>query len=197
MTRVGVQSYGLLFIQGLLVRYSSRTTTERQRARKRSLIMIGSCLVLILCAVMLLNLEPPRGMATSRRSSALFKPAPAGPGEVARVSVPAATSKPVGASTITEADLTTLSARSLVIPVAGVGANQLHDSFYDERSEGRIHQALDIMAPRDTPVLAAGDGKVMKLHQSERGGIMLYQSDSSGLYVYYYGHLSGFAPGVF
>ena len=59
-----------------------------------------------------------------------------------------------------------------------------------------MHEALDIMAPRDTPVLAASDGTVMKLRQSERGGTMLYQSDPSGEYVFFYGHLSRYADGV-
>lgn len=59
-----------------------------------------------------------------------------------------------------------------------------------------MHEALDIMAPRDTPVLAALDGAVMKLHWSDRGGIMLYQSDPSGSYVFYYGHLSRYADGI-
>ena len=53
------------------------------------------------------------------------------------------------------------------------------------------------MAPMDTPVLATDDGKVLKLYQSDRGGIMLYQSDPSGNYVYYYGHLSRYADGLF
>jgi len=52
------------------------------------------------------------------------------------------------------------------------------------------------MAPKDTPVLAAEDGTVLRLHQSERGGIMLYQSDPAGSYVLYYGHLSRYAEGV-
>jgi murein DD-endopeptidase MepM/ murein hydrolase activator NlpD len=87
--------------------------------------------------------------------------------------------------------------RSLLVPVAGVTISRLRDSFLDGRSEGRTHQALDIMAPLDTPVLATDDGKVMKLHQSDKGGIMIYQSDPSGNYVYYYGHLSRYAGGLF
>jgi murein DD-endopeptidase MepM/ murein hydrolase activator NlpD len=104
---------------------------------------------------------------------------------------------PTGASTITEADINSLNVKNLLIPVAGVSPSRLRDSFYDARSEGRIHQALDIMAPRDTPVLATDDGRVMRLRDSDRGGIMLYESDASGLYVYYYGHLSRFADGIF
>ena len=93
-------------------------------------------------------------------------------------------------------DISSLSIRRLLIPVAGVSSGQLNDSFYDSRSEGRLHKAIDIMAPRDTPVIATDDGKVVKLHQSERGGISLYQSDTSGVYVYFYGHLTRYADGI-
>ncbi len=75
-------------------------------------------------------------------------------------------------------------------------SGELRDSFNDSRSEGRRHNALDIMAPRDTPVLATDDGKVLKLHHSVRGGISLYQSDTSGNYVYFYGHLTRYADGI-
>jgi murein DD-endopeptidase MepM/ murein hydrolase activator NlpD len=97
---------------------------------------------------------------------------------------------------VAEGDIGYLRTRSLLVPVAGVTISQLRDSFLDGRSEGRTHQALDIMAPLDTPVLATDDGKVMKLFQSDRGGIMIYQSDPSGSYVYYYGHLSRYADGM-
>lgn len=99
-------------------------------------------------------------------------------------------------SSVTSADLDYLRARALLIPVAGVKASQLRDTFNDTRSESRAHQALDIAAPLGTPVLATTDGQVLKLYQSERGGITLYQLDTSGHYVYYYAHLSGYAPTI-
>ncbi len=86
---------------------------------------------------------------------------------------------------------------SLAIPVAGVAASQLQDTFDDVRGGGeRAHEALDIMAPRGTPVLAAGDGKVEKLFTSVPGGLTLYQFDPSGRYAYYYAHLDRYAPGM-
>jgi murein DD-endopeptidase MepM/ murein hydrolase activator NlpD len=86
---------------------------------------------------------------------------------------------------------------SLAIPVAGVAASQLQDTFDDVRGGGeRAHEALDIMAPRGTPVLAAGDGKVEKLFTSVPGGLTLYQFDPSGRDAYYYAHLDRYAPGM-
>ncbi len=84
----------------------------------------------------------------------------------------------------------------LVIPVAGVRPEQLQDTYTQSRSEGRTHNAIDIMAPRNTPVVAAADGTVIKLFQSERGGITLYQLGTDNRTVYYYAHLERYADGL-
>ena len=85
---------------------------------------------------------------------------------------------------------------SLLIPVAGVKPEQLRDTYNEARSEGRTHNALDIMAPRGTPVLAAADGRVVKLFNSERGGITVYQLSPDEKTVYYYAHLERYADGL-
>lgn len=82
------------------------------------------------------------------------------------------------------------------IPVAGVGVEQLHDSFLAPRSEGRTHLAMDIHAPRGTPVLAAADGAILRLDHGRRGGNCLYQLDRNGRVRFYYAHLDRFAEGV-
>ena len=84
----------------------------------------------------------------------------------------------------------------LIIPVAGVKQDQLLDTFGEARSEGRLHDAIDIMAPAGTPVLAAADGRILKLFQSERGGITIYQLGPNQEVIFYYAHLSGYAPGI-
>jgi peptidoglycan LD-endopeptidase LytH len=84
----------------------------------------------------------------------------------------------------------------LIIPVAGVKPDQLLDTFADARSEGRIHDAIDILAPAGTPVLAAADGEIAKLFPSERGGTTIYQLSSDKKLVFYYAHLQRYADGL-
>ena len=87
--------------------------------------------------------------------------------------------------------------RTLLIPVQGVAASALSDNFADSRGGGtRVHHALDIMAPRGTPVLAVEDGKVIRLHRGGAGGITVYQLDGAGRYGYYYAHLDRYAQGL-
>ena len=90
-----------------------------------------------------------------------------------------------------------LASMRLLIPVEGVRAEQLQDTFKDARSEGRVHDAIDIVAPRGTPVLAATDGRVVKLFNSAKGGITFYQLASADEhYVLYYAHLERYADGL-
>ena len=84
----------------------------------------------------------------------------------------------------------------LLVPVQGVRPADLDDTFGDARGSERQHQALDIMAPAGTPVLAVADGHVEKLFDSERGGLTVYQFDASGRWCYYYAHLQRYAPGL-
>ena len=85
----------------------------------------------------------------------------------------------------------------LAIPVAGVNAGQLSDTYSDSRSGGeRLHEAIDIMAARGTPVVAAAAGKVEKLFQSDAGGLTIYIRSPDGRTIHYYAHLDSYAPGL-
>jgi murein DD-endopeptidase MepM/ murein hydrolase activator NlpD len=83
----------------------------------------------------------------------------------------------------------------LAIPVANVEPAALHDTWGQARS-GHSHTAIDIMAPRGTPALAAADGVVLKLHASGPGGLTLYLADQQRTTIYYYAHLDAYAPQV-
>ncbi len=85
----------------------------------------------------------------------------------------------------------------LVIPVAGITSDKLADTWGDSRGGGaRAHEAIDIMAPGGTPVIAAAPGRVEKLFDSDAGGITLYVRSSDRQWSYYYAHLAGYAPGI-
>lgn len=85
---------------------------------------------------------------------------------------------------------------SLLIPVRGIRPDQLRDSYHDRRSGGRVHNAIDIMAPAGAPVVAAADGTIRRLRQGGLGGITIYQLGADGRTLYYYAHLQRYAAGV-
>jgi peptidoglycan LD-endopeptidase LytH len=84
----------------------------------------------------------------------------------------------------------------LLVPVEGVKASQLTDTFDQARGKERHHEALDIMAPKGTKVVAVADGKVAKLFNSKPGGLTVYQFDPTETHAYYYAHLDRYADGI-
>lgn len=84
---------------------------------------------------------------------------------------------------------------SIAIPVPGIALDKLRDTFAESRGDHK-HEALDIPAPRGTPVMAAVEGNVAKLFTSKQGGLTVYQFDDSGTFCYYYAHLDRYAPSL-
>lgn len=85
---------------------------------------------------------------------------------------------------------------AIAIPVQGIRAHELINSWDQSRAEGRLHRAIDIPAPLGTPVLAAMDGRIEKLFHSDRGGLTIYQRADDGRLMLYYAHLQGYRRGL-
>lgn len=92
-------------------------------------------------------------------------------------------------------DFDRLRARALLLPVDGFDRARLRDNFAERRG-ARVHEAIDLLAPRGTAVVAVDDGVVKKLFTSGAGGLTVYQYDRGQAYCYYYAHLDRYAEGL-
>jgi murein DD-endopeptidase MepM/ murein hydrolase activator NlpD len=128
---------------------------------------------------------PPRAEGPSARPAVLAA------GEVSEPTEPVTTTPKIGREPLAD-----LRSRHLEIPVRGVTPSALVDSYDDSRDGGRSHEALDILSPRNTPVLAVEDGTIAKLFQSQAGGTTIYQFDPTSTYAYYYAPLERYADGL-
>jgi hypothetical protein len=114
-------------------------------------------------------------------------------------SAPRATSSSPATPTGTASNTTASNAAigALIVPVRGIEPTQLRDTYDEQRGGGsRTHEALDIPAPRGTPVLSATGGRVLKLFDSKAGGKMVYAADSSERFILMYAHLDSYANGL-
>ncbi len=98
------------------------------------------------------------------------------------------------AAATADGDVANLTARRLLVPVSGVDSSTLRSTFGEARGQGRRHEAMDILAPRGTPVVATVDGRIAKLFTSAAGGLTIYQYDEDEAFCYYYAHLDSYAP---
>lgn len=119
----------------------------------------------------------------------VVRPRVSGPPAAPAVAVDAATAEARMASA------EELRARRLEFPVEGISRERLTDSF-DEPRSGHVHEAADIMAPRNTPVRAVEAGTIARLLQNPSGGITVYELDPTERFIYYYAHLERYADGL-
>ena len=140
-----------------------------------------------LVALLALNATAPFGLATVVDAAAADTPQQA-PG-------PLPASAGDGAIARSDDSTALLASRRLIVPIAGIPRSSLRDTF-DERRGGGRHEAIDIAAPHGTPVVAVGDGRIVKLFESAPGGHTIYQFDRDEVFAYYYAHLEGYAPGL-
>lgn len=118
----------------------------------------------------------------------------AAPALAQRASPDTASAPPV--RTVSDASALSFSADRLLVPVEGMEPSDLDDTFTARRSGGRTHRAIDIMADRGTPVVAVGDGEIVRIHTNRLGGKVLYLRSADEAYDFYYAHLDRYAPGL-
>ncbi len=152
------------------------------------LLFVVSTLMASACARPVLY-YPTSESAGTRRAPRAAAPASAAPAPtVAGATADSSESSPGEAGIAS--DIEYLRGRHLLVPVAGADMSKVDDSFYEERDGGeRTHRALDILAPRGTPILSADDGKILRMSNSTLGGICMYTVDTQGRIVYYYAHM--------
>jgi murein DD-endopeptidase MepM/ murein hydrolase activator NlpD len=146
----------------------------------------------------------PASAAPPRAVASVEAPLPSPPPEIAATAAPGAAAMPPAVPATPSSNLATPAPAAapgslpgaLLLPVAGVKPADLTDTFNDTRDAMRRHEALDIMAARGTPVLAASDGTITKLFTSVPGGLTIYEFDPTKTYAYYYAHLDRYAAGL-
>jgi murein DD-endopeptidase MepM/ murein hydrolase activator NlpD len=84
----------------------------------------------------------------------------------------------------------------LRLPIDGEDIESFKGGFAETRGGARPHEAVDMLAPRNTPVRAVESGTIAKLFTSKAGGLTIYQFDPSGHLCYYYAHLERYADGL-
>jgi murein DD-endopeptidase MepM/ murein hydrolase activator NlpD len=190
------------------------TSPRKARAKERlvGVLAIGFCLGALTTTYIAWRRDALRSLlfgaapaATTPAPPAVAGSAPSGPSrtpsDAAEVVQPEPVLEPVvptsdgGPAPGARTDLEVLQGKALLMPIDGVTRAALQPSFDQPRGTSR-HEAIDILAPRHTPVRAVEDGVVAKLFTSVRGGITLYQFDPSGTYCYYYAHLDRYAEGL-
>jgi murein DD-endopeptidase MepM/ murein hydrolase activator NlpD len=142
----------------------------------------------------------PRRPAADRVAPAFGPPRPAegavpdAPETHAVLATPG--SAPPARAFVSEGEIDQLRARALDVPVHGIERDDIVSNFDDTRGGERKHEALDLLAPRGTPVVAVEGGRIVKLFTSARGGLTIYQFDPSDRYCYYYAHLDRYADNL-
>jgi len=115
----------------------------------------------------------------------------------ARRSPPPAAADPISTPPADVPAVEELARRNLRLPIDSMDPEPLKGAFDERRSGGtRAHEAVDILAPRNTPVRAVENGTIARLFLSKAGGNTIYQFDPSGRFCYYYAHLERYADGI-
>jgi murein DD-endopeptidase MepM/ murein hydrolase activator NlpD len=159
--------------------------------RALSFLVVGAAAAAAGCSRPVLYYPTPAAAPTPARAPAVRAPAPRAhaPAPQATDAAPSATPTLMMITTAS-ADVDYLMSRRIIVPVAGADMAKVEDTFNEGRDGGeRTHRAIDILAPRGTPILSADDGRILRMSTSTLGGICMYTVDSQNRLVYYYAHM--------
>lgn len=156
--------------------------TAERRLRGMSRMVSGAALLVSACQPALVPLASTAPLPTS-----------SGQGRTDRAAVVSSSSAHDAAAWPDHAYLRT---RRLMVPVAGASVLDVEDTYDHARSGERVHRAVDIRAPRGTPVVAADAGRVLAVKSNALGGLTVYTTDPAQRVAYYYAHLDRYAPGL-
>lgn len=84
---------------------------------------------------------------------------------------------------------------TLPVPVEGVLARRVADTFGAPRGTDRTHAGVDIFAPRGTPVVSATPGLVVSIRDGGLGGKQVWVLGPARE-RHYYAHLDDWMPGL-
>jgi peptidoglycan LD-endopeptidase LytH len=168
---------------------ADRACGGSSRIVRRGIFAVGAAVLAAGCATSPAR-EPALPGATPPPSPPASAPT-AAPPSLADGSGP----DPAGPVTVEDSARVALAGRRLLVPVAGVDAARIPDTFLASRG-ARTHGALDIMAPRGTPVLSADAGVVLRVSENRAGGLTIYATDPERRLVYYYAHMDRYARDI-
>jgi uncharacterized membrane protein len=201
---VGILALEVWPMMTLLRWRTNRAAPNPRDAGRIEVISYVECALVVAMVLAAVTMARGYGMATPATGAGSVTPAgsavggsvPVAPANGADDAAGYPAARPSGTETVTADDLALL-AREVAMPLDGVNPNTLRSNFDERRGGGsRQHQALDIMAPRRTPVRSAAAGRVLKLFTSAAGGLMVYAADSTERFILMYAHLDGYAPGL-
>lgn len=163
--------------------------------RSASRLWLSALLASTACARPVLYYPEPLTAEKPAEPKPASKPNPSPSGGVPLMSV----SEYTPAGSTASADIEYLRSRQIIVPVAGADMTRVEDSFNEPRDGDRVHRAIDILAPRGTPIVSADDGRIVRMTTSTLGGISMYTVDPETRIVYYYAHMDRYndamAPG--
>jgi peptidoglycan LD-endopeptidase LytH len=151
----------------------------------RRTLALSLLLVVISCGPALKPLPPMEPLPES-------PPAPSG---TAVAPVPTG-ERSTGDTPARDTAMEMLRERGLLVPVKGISASAIPDSYDAPRDGVRVHNAQDILAKRGTPVLAADDGSILHVGTNALGGKVIWAADQSRRFAFYYAHLDRYAKGL-